>query len=116
MCWPSQYRLTPHGAGRLCLRGHPACVTDVAFAPDGTLTVTTSGDQAARIWSATDLSVYAPPSPSIMPAAILTFSTLKISVADNTAPELALFELYLATAEKVSDRRAAANRMDAERS
>jgi hypothetical protein len=30
-------------------------------------------------------------------------------LADDKAPKLALFELYLATAEKVSDRRAAAN-------
>jgi hypothetical protein len=32
-----------------------------------------------------------------------------MSVADGKDPRLALFELYLATAEKVSDRRAAAN-------
>ena len=31
------------------------------------------------------------------------------SVADDKDPKLALFELYLATAEKVSDRRAQAN-------
>jgi hypothetical protein len=36
-------------------------------------------------------------------------STQATSMAEGNDPRLALFELYLATAEKVSDRRAAAN-------
>src|SRR5277367_1529003 len=44
-----------------------------------------------------------------MPSAVSTSSTRRISLADEIDPKLKVFELYLATAEKVSDRRAAAN-------
>src|SRR4051794_24293483 len=51
----------------------------------------------------------APPLPSVTRSAESMSSTRRTSLADGKDPKLALFELYLATAEKVSDRRAAAN-------
>lgn len=39
------------GAQVATLRGHTAPIRSVAFAPDGTRLVTTSGDQTARLWN-----------------------------------------------------------------
>src|SRR6202012_1132657 len=49
------------------------------------------------------------PSHSAMPSAASTSSTRRLSLAYDGDPKLQVYERYLPTAEKISDRRPAAN-------